>query len=756
MTVQAGYEESGPQLPTPIADAALNYASGGIPIVVFDASRGNHKQCGNLIGDSDDAANWYQNVTADPAVIRRWLRNFGPCATGIATSPGAADAVVLDVDKPELVPAPWWPLLDSAPFHSTDKVDARRGHYWFDLPPGERFGNLEFEWGEIRCDGGGLILSPTPHAREGGRYQWIRQGETPRLPELIAAELRAKANRQGGCVPITVTDADVASFTAAHTTGTRPGALRPIVARVAEAQSATRNVARDALCQAAREARIGRFAWSTARDAIEVAARTSYERRGKPFDAADFVRCEHYAITQALALSPDEIAARADRSPGTDTRKPETMESLDKVYEAISGSKPPEQTPREESDDSSRNGLEPDHSNDADYNNAVEALVRRIRIRDEARKLIAREQWNEPDEQGDLAYQVDHPEPDLGYLVDGLIPARGFVLINAQYKVGKSTLASVNLTRALVTGKPFLRRFSTNLGSGENVAIWNLEVDQGTLAGWLQQSGIDREAQRRVFPLCLRGNRSIDLDNDIAAEWTVRWLASRNIAVWVIDPLSKLYRDDEQDNSAFNRWWLVVEDIATRAGVRVIVLVHHTGHDENSADRARGASAMMGNPDVLVTYRHAGRHGGLPPDDKRYLAAFGRNVAVREFEIDYDAATHELFATGSGTTRADAARRKSAVRVWEHLHRQGVPVAKTALLDAVRLASTGKGMGESNDVLTYAEQQGWIVMTPNGRSKLYATGPSSPPMTERSAVSLMGGTNGGPITLPQRNSKNVP
>ena len=159
---------------------------------------------------------------------------------------------------------------------------------------------------------------------------------------------------------------------------------------------------------------------------------------------------------------------------------------------------------------------------------------------------------------------------------------------------------------------------------------------------------------------------------------------------------------------------------------------------------------------MLITYRHAGRHGGLPPDDKRYLAAFGRNVGVAEFEIDYDATTHELYATGSGATRVGAARRKSGVRVWEHLHQQAAPVAKTALLDAVKLPSGGKGVGESNEVLAYAEQQGWIVMTPNGRTKLYATGSSSAPMAERSPAPLMAGASAAVITRSAKGSKNVP
>ena len=81
----------------------------------------------------------------------------------------------------------WWEWLDVASFQSTDTFDPKRGHYWFKLPPGKRFGNLVFPWGEIRCDGGGLILWPTWHAKtsEHRRYLWIRQDDDLELPGVI-------------------------------------------------------------------------------------------------------------------------------------------------------------------------------------------------------------------------------------------------------------------------------------------------------------------------------------------------------------------------------------------------------------------------------------------------------------------------------------------------------------------------------------------------------------------------------------------
>lgn len=109
----------------------------------------------------------------------------------------------------------------------------------------------------------------------------------------------------------------------------------------------------------------------------------------------------------------------------------------------------------------------------------------------------------------------------------------------------------------------------------------------------------------------------------------MNWLRQRNIKVWIIDPQSKLYRGEENANTEFNHWWQIVEDITKRAGVRVTVIVHHTGHSNGASARARGASAMGGNPDVLISYWHNVDSMLIrPPDNKRYLEAFGRNVEV--------------------------------------------------------------------------------------------------------------------------------
>ncbi len=368
-------------------------------------------------------------------------------------------------------------------------------------------------------------------------------------------------------------------------------------------------------------------------------------------------------------------------------------------------------------------------SADETHENNVSEALRKLRVQADARERLALEGWTAPTDDGDLRDQIANPEPDVGHLVEGLIRARGVVQINAQYKAGKTTLASVNLPKALVTGEPFLRHFAVDFGSDECVAIWNLEVDRQDLVDWLGEIDIPEQHQARVFPVCLRGNRSVDFRNPLAVEWAVGWLRERRVAVWIIDPLSKLYRGEENSSTEFNAWWTTLEDIMRRAGVRVAVIVHHSGHAGEG--RARGTSAMMGNPDALIEYRHNGDHGELPPDSKRYLRAFGRRVNQPEIRLDWDPATGELYVDAEGGSRRDDRLRALAVKAWSALKTAApteMPMNQGQLLEAMGRRAKGKNNKDALDAVRYAESHGWIAIEDGGtgRPKLHSLGHSAP------------------------------
>lgn len=360
-SLQSDPDNASGEMPSLVVDAAMQYADNGIPVVLFDVRPGNHKQCGNLVGDaSDDNDKWHEHVSSDKAVIRCWLDQFGARATGLATSPGAADCVVLDVDKPDEIPVDWWQRLDTAVFQSTRTDDDRRGHYWFDLPPGERFENFSFPWGEVRCDGGGLILWPTRHAKTaaGGRYKWIRQGDTQPLPDAVATMLRTKGQRQGGVVPVTA--ADVKAFCAAHVGNEHPPALANLTRRLAAEQTDTRSLLRMYLRIAAQEARVSMYPYQTAIDELRKAAARSYALRGRTLDEVDFTGLVRNGIAQARLKTIEQCEAEANRQYGSAHNSEENTGSLDAVNADLARDESADAGQPDQSADPSGNAVDSD------------------------------------------------------------------------------------------------------------------------------------------------------------------------------------------------------------------------------------------------------------------------------------------------------------------------------------------------------------------------------------------------------------
>lgn len=374
-------------------------------------------------------------------------------------------------------------------------------------------------------------------------------------------------------------------------------------------------------------------------------------------------------------------------------------------------------------------------SAEAEFDKAVEAERLRLDVRDAARRQQLEEAWKPPENQGNLAHQFDTVDTTIEYVVDEILPRKMIAQLNAQFKCGKTTLVT-NLVQSLAEGSPFLDRFLVDPKFNGNVAHWNLEVSQETLLSWYEKQGIKPDALKRVYPLHIRGNLHLDFNNPVAMDWTTKWLKDNRIRVWVIDPLSKLFRDNENDNVEFNRWWLKLEHIAAEAKLELVLLIHHTGH---SGQRSRGASSMQGNPDVLLNYRHAGNLGDIPPNNIRYLEGFGRGVDLRRGEeIDFEPETNRLFCTNSGTTRTEARAetlaRSAAQAAWNALDPED-ELNATKFREAVGWSRGGSASADQAKALEIAVANGWLRHRTKGRSKLYGVGSVDPDIIETKSQS---------------------
>lgn len=372
----------------------------------------------------------------------------------------------------------------------------------------------------------------------------------------------------------------------------------------------------------------------------------------------------------------------------------------------------------------------------------------RLTVRREARALVDAEGFTRPEDDGSLDDQFRNPAPEPSFLVEQLLPAKGIVTVNAQYKAGKTTVA-INLAGDLASGAPFLGAYP--VARRCVVALWNLEMDKARMQSWLFGLGLSRAARKRVHPKHLRGS-GIDLMSRAGRDWTVEWLRERSVDVWIIDPQSKLYRGAENDNSEYNAWWRTVEEIMGEADVQVCVIIHHAGHANGAGDadalpRGRGASAMGGNPDAFWTYRHGGDLGAVPAsgDTRRYLAAFGRDVDVPEFTLDYDPATHRLHAIEGAPTRAQDKREQLAVRAYDVVAEAtsaGRKPNRTELLDALVGAkrNTKAGRAANSAIDLVAQKRGWLTWEKGPHnSQLFSLGDVDPRRVDLHVTKQEGG-----------------
>jgi hypothetical protein len=251
-----------------------------------------------------------------------------------------------------------------------------------------------------------------------------------------------------------------------------------------------------------------------------------------------------------------------------------------------------------------------------------------------------------------LAQRLALPVDPVVWRVDGWLPAGGRVILAAQAKSGKSSLAS-NLVRSLVDGLPFLDRAAVAPVAGK-VAVFDFELSPAMLDRWYAQLGVT--ATDRVLLIPMRGHGSaFDLrDDKLRARWA-QTLRAHGVAfvVWdcVRPVLDALGLDENHEAGAA---LTAFDALLAEAGISEALVVHHMGHGQ---DRARGDSSILGWPDVNWRLTHDGDLAG-----PRYLDAFGRDVAESEIALSRDPVTGRMSVAGGSRATAKVDRAVDAIR----------------------------------------------------------------------------------------------
>jgi hypothetical protein len=184
---------------------------------------------------------------------------------------------------------------------------------------------------------------------------------------------------------------------------------------------------------------------------------------------------------------------------------------------------------------------------------------------------------------------AESPEPD--WLVDGLIPTGGVVLLVARPKVGKSTLGRA-VAVAVAQGKPVLGR----------------EVRQGPV---LLVSLEDREKDvgRHLAALGLRPDDPLFVATGLTSrEGLAEWVREHRPVLVVVDTIGRLIR--LRDSSEYAEVTAALEAVLrlARESGAAFLLLHHTpkGSDGRDAiDAPLGSTAFAGTADVILHMKRA-------------------------------------------------------------------------------------------------------------------------------------------------------
>ncbi|RUP03023.1 MAG: hypothetical protein EKK34_22050 [Mycobacterium sp.] len=246
----------------------------------------------------------------------------------------------------------------------------------------------------------------------------------------------------------------------------------------------------------------------------------------------------------------------------------------------------------------------------------------------------------------ELAELLTEKDEEAAHRIAEIWPAGGRVLMAAQYKGGKSTMVG-NAVKPLVDGGKFLGRFDVTPVS--KVALIDTELDRRTLRRWLRDQNIRNT--RAVLVVPLRGAVSTFdiLDPAIRTEWAQRLAGVDVLFLDCLRPvLDALGLSEDKDAG---RVLVAFDALLAEIGASEGMVVTHMGHQNGPAsERARGDSRLLDWPDALWKIV---RDGDETDDDgtrRRYFSALGRDVALPEGLLTFDAATRHL-SYGNGNRR---------------------------------------------------------------------------------------------------------
>lgn len=309
-----------------------------------------------------------------------------------------------------------------------------------------------------------------------------------------------------------------------------------------------------------------------------------------------------------------------------------------------------------------------------EFDEAVLAFANQLAVQDRGREIHAEKK-----------FQSERP-PDPASFVDGDVfegltdePVH-FVLDGPLFKVGvstedgdhptvltfvgasgagKSTILG-DLMRCACDGDQWggdLFGSTVSMPEGRRVVYANLEMSATLLRSrFLRPLGIMNKARYR--PITLTG--LVPILAPSGREWWIKALSSAEAFVWIVDSYAVITAsdvDDENGNSSATRAIAALRDIAARAGVRLVVLIDHTGWA--TADRVRGAAAKKDRVDETLSYELKDQRDPTGPRLLTHTKARWSDGAPCA-EVEWDPTTRRHVFTPTSKSLAAAEVKESA------------------------------------------------------------------------------------------------
>jgi hypothetical protein len=193
----------------------------------------------------------------------------------------------------------------------------------------------------------------------------------------------------------------------------------------------------------------------------------------------------------------------------------------------------------------------------------------------------------------------------------GLLPRRAKAIIGGVSKIGKSLLC-LEWALSLISGKPFLIQFP--IPKSFRVAMLQGEISEKSMQERiLKTTANDPQLERSLTNLFLLNNKTLKLDSPRDLKLLSEELEKINPDVFILDPLYKFHRGDENKTTDMVRFFDAFDTLLDRHNMSGI-LVHHFGKPtetkRDGAQQLRGSSTIFDVGDsYLILNRISAREG---------------------------------------------------------------------------------------------------------------------------------------------------